>query len=372
MSDSVRNLHICLVGPVPPPAGGMANQTQQFKTLLQRDGATVELVAVNAPYRPAFVGRIPVLRALLRLIPYIINLYQAVGRAQVVHIMANSGWSWHLFAAPAIWISYLRRTPVIVKYCGGYAETFFAASWRTVHFSLRRTNTVLVPSTFLQQVFARYGHSTAIVPNILDHTLFYPEAGIPAQTTAALSAPHFIVTRNLEAIYDVATALKAFELVYQQYPQARLTIAGTGPLLSQLQQQVQQAGLTQAVCFAGRLDIPQMAELYRSADIMLNSSLVDNTPNAVIEAMACGVPVISTNVGGIPQLVTDKTDALLIEPGDYHAMFTHAQQLLASPALRQHLVQNGLLNSSRFHWHIVSRQLAGHYNTAISSMDHRA
>jgi len=369
VSDSVSNMHICLVGPIPPPAGGMANQTRQLKALLQQDGATVELVAVNAPYRPAFAGRIVGLRALFRLIPYIINLYQAVGRAQVVHIMANSGWSWHLFAAPAIWLSYLRRKPVIVNYRGGHAETFFAASWRKVHFSLRRASAVLVPSAFLQQVFASYDQPSAIVPNVLDHTLFYPAAEPKAEP---VTTPHFIVTRNLEAIYDVATALKAFELVYQRYPQARLTIAGTGPLLAQLQQQVQHAGLTQAVSFAGRLDTTQMAELYRSADIMLNTSLVDNSPNSVIEAMACGVPVISTNVGGIPRLVTDKTDALLTEPGDYQAMFTYALQLLTSSALRQHLVQNGLLNSSRFHWHIVGRQLAGHYNTAIRSMEHPA
>lgn len=367
VSDSVNNMHICLVGPIPPPAGGMANQTRQLKTLLQQDGATVELVAVNAPYSPAFAGRIPGVRALFRLIPYIVNLYQAIGRAQVVHIMANSGWSWHLFAAPAIWISHLRRTAVIVNYRGGHAETFFAASWRKVHFSLRNASAVLVPSAFLQQVFASYDQPSEIVPNILDHTLFYPAAEPNAEQ---ITAPHFIVTRNLEAIYDVATALKAFELIYQQYPQAKLTIAGTGPLLAQLQQQVQHSGLTQAVSFAGRLDTTQMAELYRSADIMLNSSLVDNSPNSVIEAMACAVPVISTNVGGIPRLVTDKTDALLTEPGDYQTMFTYAQQLLASPALRQQLVQNGLQNSSRFHWHIVGRQLAGHYTTAIRAMEH--
>lgn len=369
MSDSVTDLHICLVGPVPPPAGGMANQTRQLKALLQQDGAIVELVAVNAPYRPAFAGRIVGLRALFRLVPYIVNLYKAVGKAQVVHVMANSGWSWHLFAAPAIWISYLRRTPVIVNYRGGHAETFFAKSWRKVQFSLRHASAVLVPSMFLQDVFTCYKQPCAIVPNILDHTLFYPAQEPKPEPVLA---PHFIVTRNLEAIYDVSTAIKAFELIYQLYPNATLTIAGTGPLLAQLQQQVQQCGLEQAVCFTGRLDSTQMAKLYRSADMMLNSSLVDNSPNSVIEAMACGVPVISTNVGGIPQLVTDKTDALLTEPGDYQAMFNHAQQLLTSPALRQHLVQNGLRNSNRFHWQIVGRQLARHYHLAIRAMEQQA
>ena len=359
-------LHICLVGPIPPPAGGMANQTRQLKQLLQQDGAVVELVAVNARYRPAFIGRIPLLRAVFRLVPYLFQLYQAIGRAQVVHVMANSGWSWHLFAAPALCIAHLRRTPVIVNYRGGHAETFFAKSWRTVHFTLRYASAVLVPSAFLQQVFAAYQQPSSIVPNILDHTLFYPAAMPKALNKAPITAPHCIVTRNLEAIYDVATAIKAFHLLHQHYPQATLTIAGTGPLLAQLQQQVQQLGLNAAVRFAGRLEIAQMAELYRSADIMLNSSLVDNSPNSLIEAMACAVPVVSTNVGGISQLVTAGKDALLTEAGDHQAIFRYASQLCAQPQLRAALVQNGRQNSLRFHWQTVSQQLLAHYNNAIA------
>jgi glycosyltransferase involved in cell wall biosynthesis len=363
--EQIKALHICLVGPVPPPAGGMANQTRQLKQLLQQDGATVELVAVNAPYRPALIGRIPGLRALFRLLPYLFQLYRTIGRAQVVHLMANSGWSWHLFAAPALWIAGVRRTPVIVNYRGGDAERFFANSWRSVHFMLRRASAVLVPSPFLQQVFARYQQPSAIVPNILDHTLFYPAATPKALSTEPITAPHCIVTRNLEAIYDVASAINAFALLHQHYPAATLTIAGSGPLLAPLQQQVQQRGLSTAVRFAGRLDITQMAELYRSADMMLNSSLVDNSPNSLIEAMACAVPVVSTNVGGISQLVTAGKDALLTRAGDYQAMFTYAQQLCAEPQLRAALVQHGLQNSQRFHWHTVRQQLLAHYNSAI-------
>jgi glycosyltransferase involved in cell wall biosynthesis len=363
MPSPARKLHICIVGPVPPPAGGMANQTRQLRQLLQQDGFVVELVAVNAPYRPAFIGRIPGIRALFRLLPYFFNLYRAIGRSQVVHVMANSGWSWHLFAAPAIAVARLRRTPVIINYRGGHAKTFFANSWRTVHFMLRRASAVLVPSAFLQQVFAYYGQDSAIVPNILDHTLFYPAADKPA--VGAISEPHCIVTRNLEAIYDVATAISAFHLLHQRYAHAKLTIAGSGPLLAKLQQQVEQLGLSHAVTFTGRLDSTAMAALYRSADIMFNSSLVDNSPNSVIEAMACAVPVITTNVGGIPQLVTDGKDALLTAPGDYNAMFQHAERVLADAEYRAKLVDNGLQNSSRFHWQAVGQQLVAHYCNAI-------
>lgn len=362
-------MHLCLVGPIPPPAGGMANQTRQLKQLLEQDGVTVTLVAVNAPYRPAFIGKIPGLRALFRLMPYLFNLYRSIGQAQVVHVMANSGWSWHLFAAPAIAIARLRNTPVIVNYRGGHAESFFAKSWRSVHFMLHRASAVLVPSSFLQDVFSHYQQPSAIVPNILDHQTFFPAKTPGAFFAGPITAPHCIVTRNLEAIYDVASAINAFHMLWQKLPQAKLTIAGTGPQRQQLQQQVYQLGLQNAVTFAGRLNTEQMADLYRSADLMLNTSLVDNSPNSVIEAMACAVPVVSTDVGGIPKLVTHGKDALLTQAANVQQMYDFMLQLLEQPALRQQLVENGLQNSQRFHWQAVAQQLMQHYIAAIKQTE---
>lgn len=369
MPETGDNLHLCLVGPIPPPAGGMANQTRQLKQLLEQDGVKVTMVAVNAPYRPAFIGKIPGLRAVFRLIPYLFSLYRCFAQAQVVHVMANSGWSWHLFAAPAIAIAKLRKTPVIINYRGGHAESFFAKSWRSVHVTLRHANAVLVPSTFLQDVFSHYQQQSSIVPNILDHKLFYPANAPSAFSDDAITAPHCIVTRNLEHIYDVASAINAFHLLWQKLPQAKLTIAGTGPLLAQLQQQVAELGITDAVTFAGRLSSEQMAQLYRSADIMLNSSLVDNSPNSVIEAMACAVPVVSTDVGGIPKLVTHGKDALLTQAANVQQMCDFMLQVLEQPLLRQQLVENALQNSQRFHWQTVKQQLMQHYNAAIKQTE---
>lgn len=377
MSISLQQLPVCLVGPVAPPAGGMANQTRQLLCLLQQEGAKVEFVAVNPPYTPAFIAKVPGLRALFRFVPYCLTLWRACGRARLVHIMANSGWSWHLFAAPAIWIARMRGIAIIVNYRGGHADSFFAGSWRSVNFSLRHASAVLVPSVFLQQVFGLYQQPDnavplAIVPNILDQQLFYPrqQQSSADAATIAIAAPHCIVTRNLEAIYDVATSISAFALLKKDYPTATLTIAGTGPLLSQLQQQVQQLKLGSAVHFAGRLSSEQMAQLYRSADVMLNSSLVDNSPNSIIEALACGVPVVSSDVGGISHLVRHRHDALLFNAGDANAMYQLAAEVLQHANLRQQLIANGLSNSQRFYWSEVKLRLAQQYQAAMQRQEH--
>ena len=88
----IHNLKIALIGPLPPPSGGMANQTRQLAGLLTQEGASVELIQVNKPYWPFWIGRIKGLRAAFRLLPYLLHLWRAAGSADVLHIMANSGW----------------------------------------------------------------------------------------------------------------------------------------------------------------------------------------------------------------------------------------------------------------------------------------
>ena len=102
----------------------MANQCEQLLRLLRQDGVQAELVRTNAPYSPAWVGRLPVVRALFRLLPYFAALWRAAGRADVMHVFANSGWSWYLFASPALWVGRVRGVPVIVNYRGGQADEF--------------------------------------------------------------------------------------------------------------------------------------------------------------------------------------------------------------------------------------------------------
>ena len=86
-------LRLALVGPLPPPNGGMAMQTLQLARLMAGEGVSVELVQTNAPYRPAFAGRIKGVRALFRLLPYLWRMWRVAGRTDVIHLMANSGWS---------------------------------------------------------------------------------------------------------------------------------------------------------------------------------------------------------------------------------------------------------------------------------------
>lgn len=357
----IQDLKIALVGPLPPPSGGMANQTRQLAWLLEQEGVSVELVQVNPAYRPRWVGRIQGLRAAFRLLPYLFHLWRAAGRADLFHVMANSGWSWHLFAAPAVWIAKLRGKVVVVNYRGGEAEEFLARAIAQVQPTLRRVDIIIVPSGFLKKIFADREFIAQIVPNIVDLSRFKPD---PARKRN-LAAPHIVVARNLEPLYDNTTALKAFCTVHEMIPGARLTIAGSGPERAKLDAMAKELGVADAVVFAGRIDNEHMPALYRDADLALNPSLADNMPISILEALASGVPVVSTDVGGIPFLVEDEKTALLVPPGNPERMAEAVLRLLLDESLRERLVQSGLNHAHQFAWESVRDQLFSAYEMAL-------
>lgn len=119
-----ESARIVIVGPLPPPSAGMANQTEQLARLLREEGAEVDVVQTNAPYRPAWIGKVRFVRSLFRLVSYQSKLREIIPGATLVHVMANSGWAWHLFAAPAIGAAHRAGAPAVVNYRGGDAERF--------------------------------------------------------------------------------------------------------------------------------------------------------------------------------------------------------------------------------------------------------
>jgi glycosyltransferase involved in cell wall biosynthesis len=159
-----------------------------------------------------------------------------------------------------------------------------------------------------------------------------------------------VVARSLEPIYDVSTALRAFGRVHAVLPEARMTIAGAGPERAALEALAHELRIGPAVRFAGWLDRDAMADLYRDADVALNPSRVDNMPNSVLEALACGVPVVSTRVGGVPFLVKDGITALLVAPGDDAAMGDALLRVLRDGALAARLTDAGLEEAQQYTW----------------------
>jgi glycosyltransferase involved in cell wall biosynthesis len=220
--------------------------------------------------------------------------------------------------------------------------------------TMSRASLVIVPSGFLAAIFRKHGVQAEIVHNVVDLSRFRPAERPPA-------TPHLIVTRNLEDIYDIPTALRAFAAVKRVHAGARLTVAGSGPARAALERLTLELGVAGDVTFAGRIDNAQITDLYRSASVLVNSSRVDNTPISILEAMACGLPIVSTDAGGIPFLVENGTTALLVRPGDPDAMAAAIRRVLEDRALAERLVAAGLAAVPAYTWDRVRPRLLDVY-----------
>lgn len=348
---NTNKLSVAIVGPIAPPNGGMAMQGKLLSERLVQEGVTVGYLPVNFSLQPTWLNNIRILRAIIRFFIYLSKLWGATQKYKVFHILANSGLSWYLYATPAIVIAKSKGCHVIINYRGGNAQLFFSKHKNWVLPFLKRADQIIVPSEFLKAIFKEYNLDAKIIPNIVDENKAHLSPSIKTDDNM-----NFIVTRNLEAIYGIETIILAFHRVLQSYPKVTLKIAGSGPERENLEKLVQKLSLGASVQFLGRLDRNQMTQLYQSADILLNASTVDNMPNAILEAQSFGIPVISTDVGGIPFIVKNDVNAILIKPKNPESMAEAIIHLINNPRLREKLSANGLENIKNYTWEKIGPQ----------------
>jgi glycosyltransferase involved in cell wall biosynthesis len=142
----------------------------------------------------------------------------------------------------------------------------------------------------------------------------------------------FLSNRSFERHYNVACVLRAFARIQQSHPHARLILAGDGKERGALEDLARELDL-QHVEFLGRVVPDRMPGLYDAADVYLNAPDIDNMPGSILEAFASGLPVVTTDAGGIPYIVRHEETGLMVPRGDHEAMAAAALRLLEDPAL---------------------------------------
>jgi glycosyltransferase involved in cell wall biosynthesis len=146
---------------------------------------------------------------------------------------------------------------------------------------------------------------------------------------------------------------------------ARFLVVGDGPLRAELQQLIAERGLQQRVILTGHLG--DVAALYRGLDLVALTSDTEGSPMVLLEAMSYGLPVLSTSVGGVPDMVKEGENGLLFGAGDAVAGTAQLERLLTDPALRQRLGEAGhRAANGRFSAETWARRHLDLYRTALS------
>ncbi|MBV9670648.1 MAG: glycosyltransferase family 4 protein, partial [Acidobacteriales bacterium] len=153
--------------------------------------------------------------------------------------------------------------------------------------------------------------------------------------------------------------------IQARYADASLTIAHDGycrPALEKLAQELQ----LQNAQFIGHVPHDKIPELYHSADIYLMTPNIDCMPGTLLECLASGLPIVTTNAGGIPYIVKDRETALLVDINDHEAIAARAIELLENPDLVQRLTDGGREEIQRYHWAPVRDDWAALYRELFS------
>jgi len=320
-------IRVLLVGPSMDILGGQAVQvTRLQRRLRELEGIEVGFLAVN-PRLPGplrLLQRIKYVRTISTSIAYGLSLLKEIRKHDVIHAFSASYTSYLLAPLPAMLVARLYGKRIVLNYRSGEASDHLARSSFAVR-TMRLADEIVVPSGYLVEVFAQFGLHARAILNFVDlDNLDYRERTV--------TRPVFLSNRNLESLYNVGCTLRAFAIIQQQEPEARLVVVGDGSERASLEALARELGLRQ-VEFAGKVPPQRMREYYGAADVYLNSPNIDNMPNSVIEAFASGLPVVTTNAGGIPFIVTDGETGFMSECNDHEALARNALALVQSPGL---------------------------------------
>ena len=210
----------------------------------------------------------------------------------------------------------------------------------------------ITPSAFLYNIFKESGFSKIqIIHNPIEEKLYTPlERTAPQQ-------PKLLWVRSFQKSYNPQMAIKVLSLIKKDYPKASLCMIGgeRDDSFIECKQLAQKLGIEKDVIFTGRLTKKEWIEKSKDYNIFINTTTVDNAPLSVVEAMALGLPVISTNVGGMPYMIENNVNGILTENDNAEQMANAVCRIMTNKDLYNFLSKQSIQSGSTyFSSHVLS------------------
>ena len=214
---------------------------------------------------------------------------------------------------------------------------------------LQKAEHVLAPSVYLKEKLDRYFSTIQVIPNSihLEQYKFLKRLKIE---------PKIIWVRALAEIYDPFKVLRVAELLQKTYPNYEILMVGPDKegLKDRLQLEIDKKHLN--IKLAGRLSKEEWIATAENYDIFLNTSKVDNTPVSVIEAMALGLPIVSSRAGGIPYLLEHGETALLVLDTHESDYAINIERMIKYPEMALNLAENARKEAESYDWEQVKHK----------------
>ncbi len=208
---------------------------------------------------------------------------------------------------------------------------------------------LVAPSGYMKKQFQLKGYNNIkMIPNQIDVNKFKYKERVSAN-------PNILWVRSFNQIYNPLLAIQTLKQVLESYPEATLCMVGPDKdgSLELVKNRVKEYGLEKHVKFAGKLSRKDWFLESSNYDIFLNTTNVDNTPLSIMEAMALGMIVVTTNVGGIPFLFEDGKEGIMVSPNDADILSQKIVEIVSNPDFAASLSKNAREKSKYWDWLFV-------------------
>lgn len=297
---------------------------------------------------------------LLRLLDMLwtIALKREQYQAAQIDVFSGPAFTW---AEASAWLLYILGKPFVLTLHGGNLPEFAKTHPNRVRRVLSLASKVVTPSKFLLESFIGIRPDIQIIPNPIEIERYTFRQRNSAE-------PKIIWLRAFHEIYNPSLAPRALAELAKKYPHIQLTMVGPDKGDGSLQRMSACAGSLNVkgkITITGPVARDQVPDWLSLNDIFINTTNIDNTPVSVIEAMACGLFIVSTNVGGIPYLLENGVDALLVAPDDPKAMADAVDRILSDHNLAYRISSNARKKAESFAWSQVFPQWEEVFNSLL-------
>jgi glycosyltransferase involved in cell wall biosynthesis len=237
---------------------------------------------------------------------------------------------------------------------------------------LQRADALISDGWAAKQLPGMLGRPVDDVLKGVDVDVFTPEGPDQRKALGLDGKRVVIIVTRLVPIKNLPLLLAAVAEVKKAAANIALLIVGEGPLQPALEARARELGIAADVKFAGYVPQDRTADFYRSADVFALSSDFDNSPNVVLEAMAAGLPIVSTDVGGLRDYVTPPENGTLTPKGDVQALARGLLEYLANPERAAHVgARNRQDAVERFSWATSAANMRAVYQRVIDDFARR-
>lgn len=284
------------------------------------------------------------LNKFLRLVDTIATVVMHAGRYKIAIVpWFNGAGSFYWQEIASRLLKLLRRKVILVVH-GGAVPGQIAANPSKYLKTLRRADAIVSPSAFVADKLQHMGFAVDVIENLVE-TDVYP---FIQKDNFRLN---LLWMRTIEEVYNPLMALQVVKILNAKGLRPMLYMAGQvkdDDLYSTLRKKVEEWQLEEQVVFTGYADHTMKLDLASKCDMYICTNKVDNAPVSVVEMMCLGLPVITTNVGGIPYLVKDGETGLLVNDDDAEAMAAAIEMIYSQPGLGKEIAGRAFLFSRRF------------------------